>query len=130
MQAGIELVWIGLDSCVCQRMHHTTPVPLLLPLTMLQALDDADDGPPELLFVHAGQSAKLNDFAWNSSEDWLVAGVSDDNQLQVRLSWHLKPLLTNDDAMASSSLLWASHKLRVSLPLTATVQAVRVCRLV
>lgn len=49
----------------------------------LQTPEDAEDGPPELLFVHAGQSAKLNDFAWNPNEDWVVAGVSDNNQLQV-----------------------------------------------
>jgi hypothetical protein len=39
--------------------------------------NDADDGPPELLFCHAGQVNKLNDFGWSCNEPLVVAGVSD-----------------------------------------------------
>jgi hypothetical protein len=50
----------------------------------VQTPEDAEDGPPELLFVHAGQSTKLNDIAWNANDDWVMATVSEDNNLQVR----------------------------------------------
>mmetsp|Transcript_9368 Transcript_9368/g.28670 ORF Transcript_9368/g.28670 Transcript_9368/m.28670 type:complete len:340 (+) Transcript_9368:506-1525(+) len=39
--------------------------------------------PPELIFVHGGHSDKVSEFAWNTSVDWLIASVSDDNMLQV-----------------------------------------------
>lgn len=52
-------------------------------MPLLQSPEEADDGPPELLFVHAGQAAKLNDFAWNTNDGWVVASVSDENTLQV-----------------------------------------------
>ena len=48
-----------------------------------QTPDDAEDGPPELLFVHGGHTSKLHDLAFSSNEDWVVASVSDDNALQV-----------------------------------------------
>ena len=46
--------------------------------------DDAEDGPPELLFIHGGHTDKIADFSWNGNDDWVVASVSDDNVLQVR----------------------------------------------
>jgi len=52
----------------------------------MQTQQDAEDGPPELLFVHAGQAARINDFSWNSNEDWVIAGVGNDNILQVKLT--------------------------------------------
>ena len=48
-----------------------------------QSPEDADDGPPELLFIHGGHTAKIADFAWNATENWVVASVSEDNILQV-----------------------------------------------
>lgn len=50
----------------------------------MQTQQDAEDGPPELLFVHAGQEARINDFSWNCNEDWVIAGVGNDNILQVK----------------------------------------------
>ena len=50
---------------------------------LLQSAEDAEDGPPELLFVHGGHTSKVSDFAWNPSDDWVVASVAEDNILQV-----------------------------------------------
>ncbi|KAL7545975.1 hypothetical protein ACHAWF_015142 [Thalassiosira exigua] len=48
-----------------------------------QTPEDAEDGPPELLFLHGGHTSKVNDFSWNPGYDWCLAGVSEDNVLQV-----------------------------------------------
>ena len=48
-----------------------------------QEPEDAEDGPPELLFVHGGHTDKVVDLAWNPNEPWVVASVADDNTLQV-----------------------------------------------
>jgi len=44
------------------------------------------NGPPELLFVHGGHTAKVSDFSWCASEDFYIASVAEDNVLQV---WHM-----------------------------------------
>lgn len=49
----------------------------------LQTNEDAEDGPPELLFIHGGHTSKISDFAWNPSDDWVIASVAEDNILQV-----------------------------------------------
>ena len=53
-------------------------------LHSLQTNEDAEDGPPELLFIHGGHTSKISDFAWNPSDDWVIASVAEDNILQVR----------------------------------------------
>ncbi|KAF2841354.1 WD40 repeat-like protein [Patellaria atrata CBS 101060] len=45
--------------------------------------DEAEDGPPELLFMHGGFTNKICDFNWNKSEPWLIAAAAEDNQIQV-----------------------------------------------
>ena len=51
----------------------------------MQSPEDAEDGPPELLFIHGGHTSKVSDFAWNPSDDWVVASVAEDNILQVHI---------------------------------------------
>lgn len=46
-----------------------------------QSAQDAEEGPPELLFVHGGHTSKVSDFSWNSNG--VVASVSEDNVLQI-----------------------------------------------
>lgn len=51
------------------------------------------EGPAELIFVHAGHTAKVNDISWNPNvggegaseeqEEWTLASVGDDNVLQI-----------------------------------------------
>ena len=48
-----------------------------------QNAEDAEDGPPELLFIHGGHTAKIADFSWNGSENWVMGSVAEDNILQV-----------------------------------------------
>ena len=48
-----------------------------------QSAEDAEDGPPELLFIHGGHTAKISDFSWNPNEPWVVCSVSEDNVMQV-----------------------------------------------
>jgi histone-binding protein RBBP4 len=48
-----------------------------------QSTEDAEDGPPELLFIHGGHTSKISDFAWNPNEEWLMASCAEDNILQI-----------------------------------------------
>ena len=50
---------------------------------MEQSPEDAEDGPPELLFLHGGHTSKVSDFAWNANDEWTIASCSEDNVLQV-----------------------------------------------
>jgi histone-binding protein RBBP4 len=53
---------------------------------MEQSPEDAEDGPPELLFLHGGHTSNVSDFSWNAADPWTLASVSEDNVLQV---WHM-----------------------------------------
>lgn len=48
-----------------------------------QSPEDAEDGPPELLFVHGGHTANVSEFSWNLTDDWVIASVAEDNILQI-----------------------------------------------
>jgi histone-binding protein RBBP4 len=48
-----------------------------------QSAEDAEDGPPELLFLHGGHTNKVSDFSWNTNDEWSIVSVSEDNVLQV-----------------------------------------------
>ena len=39
-------------------------------------MEDEEEGPAELLFIHGGHTDKINDACWNLNEDWVVANVS------------------------------------------------------
>mmetsp|Transcript_40599 Transcript_40599/g.95367 ORF Transcript_40599/g.95367 Transcript_40599/m.95367 type:complete len:418 (+) Transcript_40599:152-1405(+) len=43
----------------------------------------ADDGPPELLFIHAGHTSRISDFCWDAVDPWVIASVAEDNILHV-----------------------------------------------
>ena len=49
----------------------------------LQAAEDAEDGPPELLFMHTGHTGEVSDFSWNAEDQWVMASVDSSNYLQV-----------------------------------------------
>ena len=59
-----------------------------------QSPEDAEDGPPELLFVHGGHTNKVGDFSWNRNDDWIAATVAEDNILQV---WQMAENIYNED---------------------------------
>lgn len=50
-----------------------------------QTPDDAEDGPPELLFVHGGHTSRISDVAWATGDgmDWYMASVAEDNVFQA-----------------------------------------------
>ncbi|KAJ1553966.1 Histone-binding protein rbbp4 [Nowakowskiella sp. JEL0078] len=48
-----------------------------------QSPEDAEDGPPELLFVHGGHTNKISDFAWDRNKEWTLCSVAEDNICQV-----------------------------------------------
>lgn len=59
-----------------------------------QSPEDAEDGPPELLFLHGGHTSKVSDFSWNGKHEWTIASVSEDNVLQV---WNLAEEIYAED---------------------------------
>jgi histone-binding protein RBBP4 len=67
---------------------------LYLCLQEEQSAEDAADGPPELLFIHGGHTAKVSEFSFNSNEDWTVCSVSEDNVIQI---WQMGESLYGDD---------------------------------
>lgn len=55
-------------------------------IATIQSVSDCEDGPPELIFVHAGHISKPNDFDWNPNDegDFMIASVEEENNnLQV-----------------------------------------------
>lgn len=48
-----------------------------------QTPEDAEDGPPELLFVHGGHTSNVNDLSWSPMAKWHIATTAEDNILQV-----------------------------------------------
>lgn len=59
-----------------------------------QTSEDAEDGPPELLFIHGGHTSKISDFSWNHNEPWVLSSVAEDNIIQV---WQMAENIYNDD---------------------------------
>ncbi|CAH8864041.1 unnamed protein product [Trichobilharzia szidati] len=58
--------------------------------------EDVEDGPPELLFIHGGHTAKISDFSWNPNDAWVICSVSEDNILQV---WQMAENIYNDEEL-------------------------------
>ncbi|KAJ2376166.1 Histone-binding protein rbbp4, partial [Coemansia sp. RSA 2611] len=48
-----------------------------------QTAEDAEDGPPELMFIHGGHTSKVSDLGWNLNEDWTLCTSAEDNIVQV-----------------------------------------------
>ncbi|CAA7391427.1 unnamed protein product [Spirodela intermedia] len=62
-----------------------------------QSAEDADDGPPELLFSHGGHTGNISEFSWNPNVPWLVSSVAEDNILQA---WQVAESIYGDEADA------------------------------
>lgn len=65
-----------------------------------QSPQDKEDGPPELLFIHGGHTAKISDFSWNPNETWVCASVAEDNILQI---WQMAENIFNEDDLEAST---------------------------
>ena len=48
-----------------------------------QVRDDAEDGSPEIMMVHAGHKSPINDISINDSIPWLIASAEEDNIVQI-----------------------------------------------
>lgn len=59
-----------------------------------QTPEEAEEGGPELLFIHGGHTAKVFDFSWNSNEDWYLASVAEDNVIQI---WQPAETIYNEE---------------------------------
>jgi len=57
-----------------------------------QTPDEANDGPPELKFVHGGHTDKVGDIAWNPAIPWVVGSVADDNVVHF---WKMNRNISN-----------------------------------
>lgn len=71
---------------------------------MEQTAEDAEDGPPELLFVHGGHTSKVSDFAWNPNIPWTISSVAEDNICQI---WQMASNIyadTNQDTPSDSDI--------------------------
>ncbi|OXB80348.1 UNVERIFIED_CONTAM: hypothetical protein H355_012781 [Colinus virginianus] len=67
---------------------------LMIKIGEEQSAEDAEDGPPELLFIHGGHTAKISDFSWNPNEPWVICSVSEDNIMQI---WQMAENIYNDE---------------------------------
>jgi len=48
-----------------------------------QTPEDAEDGPPEVLFMHGGHTNRISDFSWNQNDPWVICSAAEDNLVQV-----------------------------------------------
>lgn len=57
----------------------------LLQIGVEQTPDDQEDGPPELVFVHGGHTARPTDFCWapGIGEEWTASSISEDNIVMI-----------------------------------------------
>ncbi|CEP13766.1 hypothetical protein [Parasitella parasitica] len=60
-----------------------------------QLPEEAEDGPPELLFMHGGHTNKISDFGWNPADPWVLSSTADDNIVQV---WQMASNIYNPQA--------------------------------
>ncbi|RLN27238.1 hypothetical protein BBJ28_00019952 [Nothophytophthora sp. Chile5] len=75
-----------LGSCSADRRLHVWD--------LSKVREYAEDGPPELLFIHGGHTSKISDFSWNPNDPWVVASVAEDNVLQI---WQMAENIYNEE---------------------------------
>lgn len=59
-----------------------------------QSAEDAEDGPPELLFMHGGHTNRVSDFAWNPNDPWVMVSAAEDNLIQC---WKVSNAIVGKD---------------------------------
>jgi len=65
---------------------------LLWDLSRLSSSPENKEEPPELLFIHAGHTAKVSDVSWNENDQLMMGSVAEDNVIQV---WQMSHALFN-----------------------------------
>lgn len=48
-----------------------------------QTPEDAEDGSPELMFMHGGHTDQITDLSWSLTDKWTLASSAEDNVLQM-----------------------------------------------
>ncbi|XP_024521375.1 probable histone-binding protein lin-53 [Selaginella moellendorffii] len=67
-----------------------------------QSAEDAEDGPPELLFIHGGHWDIVHDFSWDATTN-LITSVGEDHTVQIwRMAEHIECTI-RDSSIASPS---------------------------
>lgn len=66
-----------------------------------QTQEDAEDGCPELLMMHAGHTGAVLDLAWCPHRDWTLALVADDNIVHL---WEVGRRILEEGAQAPPEL--------------------------
>lgn len=59
-----------------------------------QSPEDAEDGAPEILFMHGGHTNRISDFSWNKNDPWVVCSAAEDNLIQV---WRVADAIVGKD---------------------------------
>jgi histone-binding protein RBBP4 len=97
-----QVAWAPFNECVLassgqDRRVHVWDVSRI---GQPQSHEEAEDGAPELLFIHGGHTSKVCDFDWNANDAWTMASVAEDNILQVwRMAENIYADADDDDAM-------------------------------
>lgn len=79
-----SLAWSPHEESILASASHDRRI-ILWDLSRIgeeQAPEDAEDGPPELLFMHGGHTNRISDFGWCPSEKWWVCSAAEDNLVQ------------------------------------------------
>lgn len=59
--------------------------------------EDAQDGPPELMFIHGGHRGKVPDVSWNLNTEFMLSSVEEENNIvQV---WQMSSNIYSGDAL-------------------------------
>ncbi|KAF2140258.1 uncharacterized protein K452DRAFT_53536 [Aplosporella prunicola CBS 121167] len=84
-QAVLNLEWHPTDHSILASSSYDRRI-LMWDCSRIgeeQTEEEAEDGPPELLFMHGGFTNSICDFSWNKTDPWVMLAAAEDNQLQV-----------------------------------------------
>ena len=81
----VKLEWNPFEKSILASSSHDRRINVwdLSLIGEEQTPEDAEDGPPELLFMHGGHTNRISDFSWNKSDPWVFCSAAEDNLIQV-----------------------------------------------